>query len=187
MGNKKQGVGSRDKVGRFWTHDALRSSFMVPTKTRHPCFPSLSSPWVVIEVMAHATCWTCFFGQTLAMWLRSPLYKHILFTCQYWFFCSVSGLNHVFLICIRLSLGANTICLGYNMGGVNCLNVGDGSQCFSCQRSKSRLSQCTAYMITWLKVVGLGMVNKWSFTSPQSPNFNWLMNATLSHEMSHAS
>ncbi len=53
----------------------------------------------------------------------------------------MSGLNHVLSICMGSSLGANTICLGCNMGGMNCLNIGDNSQCFSYQSSKSRLSQ----------------------------------------------
>jgi hypothetical protein len=38
LGNKKQGVGFKNNVGSFWTHDALRSSLMVPTETKHPCF-----------------------------------------------------------------------------------------------------------------------------------------------------
>ncbi len=42
----------------------------------------------------------------------------------------MSGLNHVLLICMGLSLGADIIYLGCNMGGMNCLHVGDGSQCF---------------------------------------------------------
>jgi len=46
----------------------------------------------------------------------------------------VSGLNPVLLICMGSSLGVDTICLGCNMGGD--LNVGDGSQCFSCRCSK---------------------------------------------------
>jgi hypothetical protein len=40
MGNKKQGVGSEDKVGLFWMHDVSRFSVMVPIKTRCSCFPS---------------------------------------------------------------------------------------------------------------------------------------------------
>jgi hypothetical protein len=120
MGNKKQGVGSGDKVGPFWVHDALRFNLMVPTKTGRFHFPFLFGPWIVIEVMAHAACWTCFFGQALTMWFGFPLYKQILFTRQYCFSCFMGDLNHVFLICIRSSLGANTICLGCNMGGVNC-------------------------------------------------------------------
>jgi hypothetical protein len=42
----------------------------------------------------------------------------------------MSGLSRVLSICMGLSLGANTICLGYNMGGVNGFNVGDNSQRF---------------------------------------------------------
>ncbi len=41
MGNKKQSVGSKEKVRLFWMHDASRVSLMVPTKNWHPCFPSL--------------------------------------------------------------------------------------------------------------------------------------------------
>ncbi len=110
-----------------------------------------------------------------------------MFTHWHYFSCFVNGLNHVLLICMGSSLGANTICLGCNMGGVNCLNVGDDSQCFSWQRSKSQWSQHIAYAIIWLKVMGLGMVNIRSITSPQNPNWNWFMNTTLSHEMSHVS
>lgn len=69
----------------------------------------------------------------------------------------------------------------------NCLNVGDNSQRFSCQCSKSQLSQCIAYAIIWLKVMGLEMVNIRSFTFPRSPNWNWFMSTTLSPKMSHVS
>jgi hypothetical protein len=41
MGNKKQGVGSKDKVGPFQTHDASRFSFMVFIETIHFYFLSL--------------------------------------------------------------------------------------------------------------------------------------------------
>ncbi len=43
----------------------------------------------------------------------------------------MSDLNCVLLICMGSSLGANIICLGCNMGGVNYFNDGDGSQRFS--------------------------------------------------------
>jgi len=121
------------------------------------------------------------------MWPGSSQYKQKLFTCGHCFSCFVSGLNQVLLICIRLSLGANTICLGCNMGVGNCFNNDDDSQHFSCQWSKSWLSQCIVCTIAWLKVMGLSMVNKRSFTSPWSPNWNWLMSITSSHELSHAS
>jgi hypothetical protein len=58
---------------------------------------------------------------------------------------------------------------------------------FFCWHSKSWLSQHIAYTIAWVKVVGSCMVNKRSFTSPQTPNWNWFTNVTLFHEMSHAS
>ncbi len=137
--------------------------------------------------MVHVACWTHLFGQALTMWPSFPQHKQKLFTHQHYFFCFVSGLNHVLLICMGLSLGANTMCLSYNMGGVNYLNVGDGSQHFSCQHSKSWLSQCITCAITWLEVVESSMVNKRSFMSPRNPNLNWLMSIASSHEMSHAS
>jgi hypothetical protein len=49
------------------------------------------------------------------MCLSSPQYKQRLFTRQHCFSCFVNGLNHVFSICMGLSLCVNTICLGYNM------------------------------------------------------------------------
>jgi hypothetical protein len=58
------------------------------------------------------------------------------------------GLNHVLFICMGLSLGADTIYLGCNMGGMNCLNVGDGSQCFSYQCSKSWLPHSLCNCLT---------------------------------------
>jgi hypothetical protein len=99
----------------------------------------------------------------------------------------MSGLNRVLSICMGSSLGAKTICLGCNLGGTNCFNVGDSSHCFSYWHSKSRLSQCIACTITWLKVVGSCMVNRRSFMSSQNPNKNWFMSLTSSHEMTHAS
>ncbi len=41
MGNKKQGVGSEDKVGPFSTNDAPRFNLTVLIKTGRSCFPSL--------------------------------------------------------------------------------------------------------------------------------------------------
>ncbi len=80
----------------------------------------------------------------------------------------MNGLNCVLLICMGLSLGVDTICLGCNMGGVNCFNVGDSSQCL-----KNWISQHATYIIAWLKIVGSYMVNRRSFTSPRNPNWNW--------------
>jgi hypothetical protein len=82
-------------------------------------------------------------------------------------------------------IGCRHNMFGLEHGGMNCVNVGDGSQCFSYQHSKSWLSQRTTCVIVWFKVLGLSMVNERSFTSPQSPNWNWFTSATLSHEMSH--
>jgi len=139
----------------------------------------------MVEIVACTTCWTHFFGQALAMWPSFPQYKQRLFTRRHCFLCFMPSLNRVLLICMGSSLGVNTICLGYNMGGVNCVNVGYSSQCLSCRHSKSRLSKRTPCAITWFKVVGSSMVNRRSFTSPRSLNENWLMNTALSHEMSH--
>ncbi len=132
-------------------------------------------------------CWTHFFKQALAVWPNFWEYKQRLFTCQRCFSCSMNGLNCVLSICMGSSLGANTICLGCNMGGMNCFNVGNGSQRFFYQCLESWISQHIAWAITWLKVVGSNMVNRRSFTSPWSPNWNWLMNVASSHEISHAS
>jgi hypothetical protein len=41
MGNKKQDVGSENKVRPFQMHDASRSTLTVPTKIRRLHFPSL--------------------------------------------------------------------------------------------------------------------------------------------------
>ncbi len=41
MGNKKQGVSSKDKGRPFWTHDTSKSSLTVPIQIRCPGFPSL--------------------------------------------------------------------------------------------------------------------------------------------------
>jgi hypothetical protein len=38
IGNKKQGVGSKSKLGPFWTHDVFESNLEIPIKTRHPHF-----------------------------------------------------------------------------------------------------------------------------------------------------
>jgi hypothetical protein len=40
--------------------------------------------------------------------------------------------------------------------------------------------------MAWLKVEGFDMVNNKSFTLLRSPNWNWLMSVTSSHEMSQA-
>ncbi len=129
-------------------------------------FPFFFSPWVVVEIVVCATCWRCFFGKTLVRWHGFPQYKQRLFTRWHCFSCFVNGLNYVLLICMGSSLGVDTVCLGCNMGGENCFNVGDDSQRFSCWRSKSWLSQCIACAIAWLKVVEWSMVNKRSYTSP---------------------
>ncbi len=63
-------------------------------------------------------------------WL-SIVQIHIVYTSTL-FSCSMNGLNCVLLICMGLSLDVDTICLGWNMGGMNGFNVGDGSQCFFC-------------------------------------------------------
>ncbi len=150
-------------------------------------FPFHFSPWVVVKVVTHVACWTRFFGQTPAMWHGFPQYKQRLFTHRHCFSYSVNGLNRVLSIFMGSSLGAYTICLGCNMGGVNCLNVGDNCQRFYCWCSKSQLSQHTAYAIVGLKVVGSCTVNKRSFMFPRNPNWNWFMSIASYQEMSHVS
>jgi hypothetical protein len=40
MGNKKQGVGSKNTVGPFWMHDASRFSLMITIEIKQLRFPS---------------------------------------------------------------------------------------------------------------------------------------------------
>jgi hypothetical protein len=41
ISNKKQGVGSKSKLGPFWTYDAFESNFTIPIETGCPHFSSI--------------------------------------------------------------------------------------------------------------------------------------------------
>jgi hypothetical protein len=40
IGTNKHGVGSKNKLGPFSSHDASRSSLSVPIEIGHACFPT---------------------------------------------------------------------------------------------------------------------------------------------------
>jgi hypothetical protein len=137
-------------------------------------------------VACTTTCWPCFFGHSWTSWLGFAKYKQRLFIHQCCFFYSMRGLNCVLSICMGSSFGK----VAKDWGGMivekfHCV-IGVSSQHLSCQHSKSLLSYRTTCTMAWLKVERFGTVNSKSFTLLHSPNWNLLVNATSSHEISQA-
>jgi len=183
IGNNKLCVGSKKQIGTIF------STWWIEIQSPSPYWDLVSlffnSP--NFESMKEITCVVCgpnFFGHSQATWPNFPQYKQKWFVCCCYFFCSMRGLNIVSSICMGSSFVVDRTSWG-GMGVVKFLCTSDGSQRFFCWHSKKQLSQRTTFAIVWLKVVGSNMVKNKCFMSMYSLNWNWLVNATLSHEMSH--
>jgi len=96
--NKNYGVGSKDKLGPFSSHDTSRSKFIVPTKIKQMYLFLDSSCYGFAIKMAHVICWPHFFRYSWITWPCSPQYKQKLFPYHCCcFICFTKGLNHVIL------------------------------------------------------------------------------------------
>ncbi len=98
------------------------------------------------------------------------------------------------------------LCLSYSMNNLNCLLL-ICMGLFTCHQwgwygghdffyngkipntsfniIQNLLSHWTIWVMVWLNVIGFDIVNNKSLTSLCNPNWNWLMSAISSHEISH--
>ncbi len=77
---------------------------------------------------------SCFLGQLVAMCPGFPQYIHNLFTHHHCLFCSMSGLNHVWSICMGSSFDVNVVD-GEDIIGAKFFGIIGDSQHFSYQHS----------------------------------------------------
>jgi len=166
INDKKQNVGSKSKLGPFWTHDASESNFVILIEIGCLGF-RVFRRWHV-SGSGLSWCDSCFMGQLVTMWFGSLQYMYTLFTCRRCFSCFVCVLNHIWSIYMGPSFDVDVVD-GNNIANVKFFGTIGDSQRFFCWRSKSLLLQWTTWAITWLYVDGSSMVNNRSFTLLCSP------------------
>jgi hypothetical protein len=129
INDKKQSVGSKSKLGPFWTHDASESNFVLLIEIGCLGF-RVFRRWHV-SGSGLSWCDSCFMGQLVTMWFGSLQYMYTLFTCRRCFSCFVCVLNHIWSIYMGPSFDVDVVD-GNNIANVKFFGTIGDSQRFFC-------------------------------------------------------